>query len=134
MEGSSITRAGTWRGQAENQAIRWCRHRGRDEPPVTSKCWSARAISRRDKSGSARASPGGPFRATLMMLAVAAAMLVAAPAAFAQSDTFITGDGHDGVYAAPAGMTTVINSVAPVSGAVTAGAGGVVSGTGARGP
>ncbi|MFY9265589.1 MAG: Ig-like domain-containing protein, partial [Solirubrobacterales bacterium] len=72
----------------------------------------------------------GRHAASLLVLVaiVLAAALTFSATAFAQPDTFLLGDGHEGAYTAPAGTNT-LNYVAPVNAAVAAGSTSLTIGT-----
>jgi hypothetical protein len=67
-------------------------------------------------------------QAVMMAATLFAIALMSATSAHAQADNFLNGDGHDGTVTFPAG-THVPNAVAPVSGAVPAGATSISIGT-----
>src|SRR3954452_22054 len=68
-------------------------------------------------------------RAFLVAAVSLIAMLAFATTAFGQADTFLNGDGQDGTPANFGNATFVPNAVAPVSGAVSAGATSLTHGT-----
>ncbi|MGH2905162.1 MAG: adventurous gliding motility protein AgmC [Solirubrobacterales bacterium] len=68
-------------------------------------------------------------RTLVFVFAVLIATLAFSATAFGEADTFLNGDGHDGNPGPLAAGTTVPNAVAPVSGAVSAGATSLTIGT-----